>query len=63
MADASQFAKVKDIVTGDKARRVVIVSAAGDDDRCDQKQYEQNGRYFFICIDWRLLSLFYLDTS
>ena len=37
MADATQFAKVKDIVTGDKARRVVIVSAAGKRFKDDHK--------------------------
>ena len=37
MADATQFAKVKNIVTGDKARRVVIVSAAGKRFKDDHK--------------------------
>ena len=29
MADAGQYRKVRDIITADKGRRVVIVSAAG----------------------------------
>ena len=37
MADATQFAKVKNIVTGDRARRVVIVSAAGRRFKDDHK--------------------------
>ena len=37
MADAAQFSKVRDIVTGDSARRVVIVSAAGKRFKDDHK--------------------------
>lgn len=37
MADAAQFAKVRDIVHSDPARRVVVVSAAGKRDAKDHK--------------------------
>lgn len=37
MADAKQFAKVKEIVTSDDSRRVVVVSAAGKRDKADHK--------------------------
>ena len=37
MADAKQFAKVRDIVRADDSRRVVVVSAAGKRDKNDHK--------------------------
>ena len=37
MADAGQYRKVRDIVLADKARRVVVVSAAGKRDSKDHK--------------------------
>ena len=36
MADAGQYRKVRDIITADKGRRVVIVSAAGKRRKDDQ---------------------------
>ncbi len=37
MADAGQYKKIRDIVLGDRSRRIVVVSAAGKRDKRDHK--------------------------
>ena len=44
MADAGQYRKVRDIITSDPERKVVIVSAAGKRHSKDHKITDQIGR-------------------